>query len=359
MQEIVKTLGRYTLLRGVSLFLTLVVAVYLTVVIANWGGRLDEVRRQQISYTETMRISMQYAGVVLPPGQLEQLIRDAIDNEIAYYGLDQPFILRSFYYLRDGITLNLGYSESAAVAQGRQVADVLKERLPSTLLLVATSQLILFFGALFVALVLSRKYGSFADRFVVGLAPTSAAPGWFYGIFLILIFAYLLPVLPDGRMVAQGLPRGSLTYVLSVLKHMILPITAILIGSVFSSIYSWRTFFLIYSSEDYVELARAKGLSSREIERRYVLRPTLPPIVTSFALMIITVWMGMIILETVFKWPGLGTTFFAAMQGFDTPVIVGVVVIYGYLLAATLFLLEFIYALLDPRVRINVGGGGR
>jgi peptide/nickel transport system permease protein len=136
---------------------------------------------------------------------------------------------------------------------------------------------------------------------------------------------------------------------------MVLPVLAVLLSAIWSSIYSWRTFFLIYSSEDYVEMAKAKGLSSQDVERRYVLRPTLPTIITSFALMLIAMWQGAIILETVFNWPGLGRLFYAAINIYDTPVIVGNTVIYAYLLAVTVFMLDFIYVLVDPRVRI--GGG--
>jgi len=360
MREIFDRLGKYTLLRAVSLFITVVIALYITVFIANWGGELDKIRKAQIRMQQTLAITAQYASTPLPDEQFRIVLQDAIDRQYAYYGLDKPFMIRSFYYLRDAVTLNLGTAEAITSDYGsRRVMDVLTDRIPRTLLLVGTSQLLLFFVALLLALFLSRRYGSFADRLIVGLAPTSAAPGWFYGIFLILIFAAVLQVLPWGRMVEIGVPKGTWEYFFSVLKHMILPISAILMGSVFSSIYAWRTFFLMYSSEEYVELARAKGLSSQAIERRYVLRPTLPPIVTSFLLMIITVWMGMIILETVFNWPGLGQTFYRAMMMFDTPVIVGIVVIYGYLLAVTVFLLEFIYAVLEPRVRISTGGGGR
>jgi peptide/nickel transport system permease protein len=142
-----------------------------------------------------------------------------------------------------------------------------------------------------------------------------------------------------------------------VLKHLILPASAIIISSVFLTAYNWRTFFLIYSSEDYVEMAKAKGLSDREIERRYVLRPTLPTIITGFALLLITLWQGAIILETVFNWPGLGRAYYTAIGLFDTPVIVGNTVIYAYLLAITVFLLDFVYALVDPRVKL--GGAGR
>ena len=106
-----------------------------------------------------------------------------------------------------------------------------------------------------------------------------------------------------------------------------------------------------------MEMAKAKGLSARAIERRYILRPTLPPIITGFALALIGQWVGATILETVFNWPGLGRLLREAIGLYDTPVIVGEAVIYGYLLAATVFLLDIIYAIVDPRVKVDAGGG--
>lgn len=140
---------------------------------------------------------------------------------------------------------------------------------------------------------------------------------------------------------------------MSVLKHLILPATSIIISSFFLSVYNWRTFFLIYSSEDYVEMARAKGLPSRDIERRYILRPTLPTIITNFALLVIGMWTGFTITETVFLWPGLGRTLFQAIGLYDTPVIVGSTIIYAYMLGATVLILDFVYALVDPRVKVG------
>lgn len=87
-----------------------------------------------------------------------------------------------------------------------------------------------------------------------------------------------------------------------------------------------------------------------------MLRPTLPTIITSFALLVINLWVGGIILETVFNWPGLGRLLFQAISLFDTPVIVASTVIYAYLLGVTVFLLDIIYALVDPRVKVESGG---
>ncbi|HEX7620984.1 MAG TPA: ABC transporter permease, partial [Anaerolineales bacterium] len=237
----------------------------------------------------------------------------------------------------------------------KQVRLILLERLPATLLLTGTSELILFFGSVFIALTLSRKYGSWMDKLTIALSPTSAAPPWFYGIFFILIFAAVLRVLPFGGLVDSPPPVNKLAYGLNILKHLILPAVSVIISAIFLSIYNWRTFFLIYSSEDYVEMAKAKGLPPRDIERRYILRPTLPTIITNFALLVITLWTGFIITETVFLWPGLGITVYRAIGAYDTPVIVGSTIIYAYLLSITVFLLDFVYALVDPRVKVGSG----
>jgi peptide/nickel transport system permease protein len=250
--------------------------------------------------------------------------------------------------------LDLGRAEQLSSDSGsRQVRDIIVERLPPTLLLFGTANIIIFVTSILAALSLSRRYGSLADRAIIALAPTSAAPSWFYGIFLILIFAFLLPVLPAGGMVETPPPEDKVAYALSVLEHMMLPLLAMFIGSIFVSIYQWRTFFLIHSSEDYVEMARAKGLPGYLIEQRYILRPALPPIITAFALTLIQLWSGAIILEQVFNWPGLGTLTFQAIGQRDTPVILATVVIYAYLLALTVFLLDIFYMVLDPRVRLQ------
>jgi peptide/nickel transport system permease protein len=350
----VSRVAKYTLARTVALIFTVVAGVYLTILIANMGGYVDQIRRAQIQEKIGALIIGQPEFRNLPAEERNQRIQEIVSYEEKRLGLDKPFLLRSFAYLYDAMTLNLGRAEHMISDSGsKQVRLILLERLPATLVLFATANLVLFFFSVFGALFLSRRYGSFLDKLTIALAPTSSAPGWFYGIFLILIFAALLGILPFGGLVDAPPPASPLPYALSLLKHLILPVSAILISSVFLSIYNWRTFFLIYSTEDYVEMAKAKGLSSGQIERRYILRPTLPGIITSFALTLITLWTGAIILETVFNWPGLGRALFRAIGLFDTPVIVGSTVIFAYLLALTVFLLDIIYALVDPRVKLG------
>lgn len=349
--------AKYTGVRTVVLFLTVVVGVYLTILIANMGGYVDQIQKGQIRETIGMQLGLDPAFRALPIEVRNQQMEERIALQEHRLGLDQPFMVRSFRFLSNALTLNLGRAQWMSSDSGsRTVRLIILERLPSTLVLWGASNLILFFAGLFIALYLSRRYGSFLDKVMIALAPTSSAPGWFYGIFLILIFAALLHVLPFGGMVDAPPPEAPLDYALSLLKHMILPVIAITLSNIFLNAYSWRTYFLIYSSEDYVEMAKAKGLTSREIENRYILRPTLPTIITSFALTLITLWQGATIFETVFNWPGLGRTLYQAIGLFDTAVIVGSAVIFAYLLAITVFLLDFVYALVDPRVKI--GGEG-
>ena len=352
--------ARYTITRLLALFITVVVGVYLTILIANMGGYVDEIRRGAIREQVSVAIFADESAEIraLSNEERNALIDDRVMLLEKRLGLDRPFILRSFGFLKDALTLNLGRAEMMISDSGsKTVRLILLERLPATLVLWGFANLLLFFMSLFVALFLSRRYGSVMDRIIITLAPTSAAPAWFYGLFLILIFAAIFQILPFGGLVDAPPPENPVGYALSLGKHLILPVGAILISAFFLTTYNWRTFFLIYSSEDYVEMAKAKGLSDREIERRYVLRPTLPTIITQFALLLITLWTGAIILETVFNWPGLGRALYQAIGLYDTPVIVGSTVIYAYLLALTVFLLDFVYALVDPRVRIGGGGG--
>jgi peptide/nickel transport system permease protein len=346
--------SRYVVVRLLVLFATVVIGIYLTIMIANMGGYVDRIMKTEIRDRITQRIGNNPAMQKMDPAARKQLIEETIALEEERLGLNIPLAIRNFRYLSNALTLQLGRAINMTSDSGsKQVRLILLERLPPTLLLMGISQLFLFFSSILLALNLSRRYGNFWDRLVVALSPTSAVPPWFYGIFLILIFAALFKVLPFGGMVDSPPPSNPIDYSLSVLKHLTLPVLSLVLSSFFLSIYNYRTFFLIYSSEDYVEMAKAKGLPSRDVERRYILRPTLPNIITNFAFLIIALWTGATITETVFLWPGLGRTLYQAIGLYDIPIIVGSTIIYAYLLAMTVFLLDFIYALVDPRVKVG------
>ena len=347
---------RYVALRVVTLFLTVLVGVYLTVLIANMGGYVDQIQRAQIREDIQQQMLSNPSFKVLSVEERNKRMESLIALREKRVGLNQPFAVRSFRFLSNALTLNLGWTQNMTSDSGsKQVRNIMLERLPSTLLLFATANILLFFASVYVALALSRRYGGTLDKLIVSLAPSGSAPGWFYGIFLIVIFAAVLRVLPYGGMVSAPPPDNPIDYSLSVIDHLILPVFAITLSTLFLNIYNWRTFFLIYSSEDYVDMAKAKGLNDRMLEQRYILRPTLPNIISTFALTLISLWQGAPILESVFNWPGLGSTIVQAIGLYETPVIVGTTVVFAYLLAITVFVLDFIYALVDPRVKVGRG----
>ncbi len=344
----------FTVKRGIALFIVVVLAVYTTILIANMGGYVDEIMRSEVMARVSQAVYQNPQYQSLSQEEKLKLINEMYEVEIKRLGLDQPFFIRSFKYLTLALTLDLGRAYHMTSDSGSSsVKVIIIERLPATILLFTTVNLMLFFIGLIGGLALSHRYGSKADKAVISLSPLSAIPGWFYGIFLIMIFAAWLHLLPYGGMVDAPPPEEPLAYALSVLKHMILPILSWLIAYSVIQTYVRRTFFLMFSSEDYVEMAKAKGLPPRLIERRYILRPTLPPIITDLALTMISSWMGAIVTERVFNWPGIGTLFYQAIGLMDSPVIVGVVVIYAYLLAITVFILDIIYMIVDPRIRLG------
>jgi len=345
---------RYILQRLFTLFATVVAGIYLTILIANMGGYVDQIIKGEIRDHVTQSFIANPAFQQMDSDVRKKLIEERIALEEKRRGLDTPIAVRNARYLSNALQLKLGRAiNMTSDAGSKQVRLIILERLPATLLLMGTSQLFLFFSSVFIALTLSRHYGSFWDKLVIALSPSSSVPPWFYGIFLILISAAALKVLPFGGMVDSPPPANRFEYAVSVLKHLILPGLALILSSFFLSVYNYRTFFLIYSSEDYVEMAKAKGLSSKDIERTYILRPTMPTIITNFSLLIITLWTGALFTETVFLWPGLGRTLFQAIGLYDIPIIVGSTIIYAYLLALTVFLLDFVYVLVDPRVKIG------
>lgn len=349
--------AKYMFVRLITMAFTVVLGLYLTILIANMGGYVDQIRRGEIRDFVQTQVRNDPAMKNLPAAQRSKIIEDRIVSAEKRLGLDRPFAIRSFAFLKNAVTLNLGFAEFITADNGsRMVKNIVLERLPSTLMLFGATNILLFFGTLFAALSLSRSYGSWLDRLIIAMSPMSAAPAWFYGIFLIVIFAAYLHVLPFGGMVDVPPPDNKVDYALSMLKHLTLPALALALNQVAFAIYNNRTFFLIYSSEDYVEMAKAKGLTSRDVERKYILRPTLPTNITNFAFLLIGIWGGAPIFEGIFNWPGLGKTQLVAAGLFDTPVIVGTTVIFAYLLAITVFLLDFVYALVDPRVKIGNEG---
>lgn len=388
-----KKFAKYLGVRGLTVGVSLLIAIFLVVFVANLGGKLDEyayleavttartillmdkTMQQQINSQCEAKCTQLVEQGVISPSQKDQCFQQCRDEIIVNYavnvilkarGIDPntPPIIRMLNHYKRAVLLDFGKAMRlySYVTRSSDVVVIIAEALPRTILLFTTANIVIFFTELFVGLYLSRRYGSLADKVAVSLAPLSSMPGWFYGIFLLLLLAiwpkqaFGITIFPAGGYVSSPPPENPVLYALDVLWHMALPIISWMIAYIPIGVYQYRTFFLLFSTEEYVEYARARGIPESTVLRRYILRPTLPPIITSFVLILISSWMGAIITERVFNWPGLGTVLAWAIGGgvdIDAPVVVGITVIYAYLLAASVIALDIVYGIVDPRVRVG------
>jgi peptide/nickel transport system permease protein len=347
-------LFRYITVKTVTLFITVAIGLYLTILIVNLGGYIDQIRLSDIDEGISGMLRSGWLREVTDMEERQKLIDQQAWEMAEAMGLHKPFLLRTVYSLWDTITLNLGYAYAYSwtnLYEG-QVRDIVLGRLPFTLALIGLTNILVFISSVFIALFISRRYGGALDRFFNFISPIASMPNWVMGILLIVIFAKQLRILPFPKVISTDLADFNLRYTGIVLKQMILPALAIFVTAFFSSVYSWRTFFIIYSEEDYVQLGKAKGLPDRMLQQRYLLRPVLPYVVTSFVTLIILLWQGSIAIDLLFYWPGIGQLFINAVRGLNTRMTMGVVVIFAYMIALSVFVLDILYAILDPRIQV-------
>lgn len=165
---------RYSLKRGITLLIVVTLAVYATVIIANMGGYVDEIIKGQISDEINQSVFQNPAYRNLSSEEKKQLVDDLYKQEIERLGLDKPFVYRSVGYLTSALSLNLGRARFMSSDSGsRTVRLILLERLPTTILLFTSINLVLFFLSLLGGLFLSRRHGSKIDKAIVSLSPFS------------------------------------------------------------------------------------------------------------------------------------------------------------------------------------------
>lgn len=370
---------RYLLSKLVTIAITIFVGVFITVVLTSQPSRRGLVPGPAQSPFETsleaqiflvVQNNINNGNIALTedgypdPVQVEALTEQLRDE----MGLNLPFFPRYILWTVKALTFDWGAlgnrqgSWLSGPVTTASASDIIVQYLPNTLMLIGAAYLFVFLIGLPLSLHLARNYGSHLDRFFAFLSPVSSIPSWVIGILLLTIFAYNLRWLPFGGMYDFYKPTAPLEYIMVVSRHMILPVTAIVLSLLFQIVYMWRTFFVIYSEEDYVDLARAKGLPDQTLERQYILRPTLPYIITGFVTSLVTFWQMSMVLEAVFQWNGLGWLYIKealpnfwgeSMEPGELIIVIGIVVIFAYLLGATVFLLDFIYVMVDPRIRLT------
>ena len=262
-------------------------------------------------------------------------------------GLNDHIILQYFTWLKNIATGEFGYS----LQSGQKISEILALRMPATLELVLSALILSTILALTLGLFAGAKKGGIADKLsrvlgVIGIA----IPDFFIGLVLLNIFAFRVEWLPTGNRVAPG----QIT-LWDRLPNLILPVSTLTIAMLAVLIRYTRNSVLDTLNRDFVKTARSKGVPEWRVLYSHVFRNSLGPVMVLLAFRLPLLVGGSILVETVFQWPGIGTTIIAAVTASDYPVIMVVSMIIAMVILVASFLVDIVKSILDPRVRL--GGG--
>ena len=294
----------------------------------------------------------------LTPGDLvdvmaadEQITEpEVLENLRAEYGLDQPIYVQLFNYVWNILTLDMGYS----YRHNQPVFEVIVDRLPATLILMAASMTLALIVGVLAGVVASLKVNTLYDNVISIIAIIFfAAPSFWIGLMMMVLFAVKLRLLPVGGMFTIGGDYSFFGQIWDLTRHLIMPTLAL--GLFYAAIYArvMRASMLEIFGLDFIRVARAKGLSQGRVAFKHVLRNALLPVVTVFGLQLGTMLAGAVVVESVFSWPGLGPLVFDAVLGRNFPVVMGVLLFSSVLVVIANLVVDLIYMRLDPRIELR------
>jgi len=264
------------------------------------------------------------------------------------YGLDKPFILQLGLYLWNVLHFNFGYS----FFFNTPVTALIAERLPATLLLVFTAQILALVIGVILGVISAKKPYGWLSHFVTLLALFGySAPVFWTGIMLLIGLSLMVPLFPVAGMVDVTLLDAPLwRQYLDVAHHLFLP--ALTLASIFLALYSrlCRASMLEVLGSDYIRTARAKGLSERDIIYKHALKNALSPVIILAGLQFSAVVSGAVLVETVFSWPGLGTLALQSILARDTPTILGILFFSALVVIIGNLLTDLALRFIDPRI---------
>mgnify|MGYP003951379709 CR=1 FL=1 len=264
------------------------------------------------------------------------------------YGLDQPFVVQLGKYVWNVLHFDLGYS----FFYNQPVTTLILERLPATLLLVITAQILALVVGVLLGVYSARKPNGLASHFVTLVALFGyAAPVFWTGLLLLIAFSLKIPLFPVAGMIDVTVEGNFFDYAFDIIRHMVLPVLTL--SSIFLALYSrlCRASMMEVLGSDYIRTAKAKGLSEKKVVLKHALKNSLSPVVTLAGLQFSAVISGAVLVETVFSWPGLGTLALEAIIARDTPTILGILFFSALVVIVGNILTDMALRFIDPRVR--------
>ena len=268
------------------------------------------------------------------------------------YGLDKPLPVQFVLYVKSTLSFDFGIS----FLTGRPVMDELRSRVPNTAILLGTSLLLSAALGTWLGIKAALRRGSLLERCVLWSGALSFSfPSFFVQLLLLMLFASMFPIFPLRGTLSVPPPSGGAALLLDYLRHMALPILSlVLLGFGGWAIYV-RNLTVKILGEDFILMARARGLPRKNILRGHVFRTMLPPLLTIFLLSLPGVVSGAVITETVFSLHGVGRFLLEAVTGHDYPAAGAAFFLLSLLTVACNLLSDLLYGVADPRVRLERG----
>ena len=295
---------------------------------------------------------------MMPGDPTAQIISPALDEAAQArlkqaFGLDLPVWQQFIIYMKNMATLEWGRSFTT----GQPVADLLGHWLVNTLLLMSAGLIIAIALGVVLGILMAARRGGALDHTatVVGLV-CQASPPFVIGILLLMGLSYKLELFPSGGMFTPGTDPGSTWALIAstdFLEHLILPTLTIAALYVATPMLVMRDSMLEVLGSDFVEFARAKGLSPGRVLFRHAARNALLAVVTVSSLILGFAIGGQIVIETVFSWPGMGKAMVDAALQHDYPVAQAAFLLMAVVVIGLNFITDLSYSFLDPRIRLG------
>ena len=295
-----------------------------------------------------------FAVVHAAPGDPVVAVAGESGNEEYYafmrekFGLDRPVHEQFWTYSTNVLRGDLGVS----FVQGREVVDLILERVPATLLLMGTALVVSTVGGVVLgALAARRPFGPFDLGVSTGALVGYALPSFWLAQLAMLTIAFRTGWFPIQGMTDARADYTGLAHYLDVARHLVLPALVLAASEVALITRIARTGILAEMDSDYVRVAQAKGLSPTGALMHHALRNALLPVVTVVGTRIGFLFSGAVLVETVFGWPGLGRLVLSAAQTRDHPLLLGMVLLVAFSLVLSNLITDLLYARVDPRIR--------
>jgi peptide/nickel transport system permease protein len=303
-------------------------------------------------------VVLNFALVHLAPGDAADVLAGEAGSATPQYmaqlrhnfGLDQPLYVQLLVYLKQVLTLDLGYS----FRHGMSVSELIVSRLGPTLLLMLTVLVLSVGLGVLLGAIAARNLNRWRDNVISLLAVLAyATPVFWAGLMLIVLFSVKLGWFPTSGMEEVAAFKEGWARVVDIAHHLVLP--AVTLTLFYLALYArlMRASVLDQYAMDYVTTARAKGLTERQIARRHVLRNAALPIITMAGVQVGALLGGAVVVETVFAWPGLGFLAYESLFARDINLLLGIFFISGCLVVVVNLAVDLLYSLLDPRIELR------